>query len=676
MTAKKTCKNIMENWQCAFRSILFVLSAAMVTMSCEKDDTVSDPSICFQFTEGHLYAEMGIQFDASCSQQTYQTYSWDFGDGDFSTGTTANHIYDAAGQYRVVLTASNGNAVKTVAKMITVQSSPFIKHCDDIAGTETWEEGLHLVTCDVDVNGSLTIKPGAVIYMAGERSLKIHGKLIAQGTSAKPIKFLPANNSTTAGAWGHILFSATASSESILDYCEIKFGGKGSSWFYPSFEYSTLWGMVHLKDCEVSITNTKIESGAAYGLVLSENARLKSFQNNTFNSNSKNPIRIPSKVLHQLGSTNRFTSEKDIEVVGADYLSLGSDVTWYKQDVGYAVDGRIGLTGGFAITIKPGCTFKFDREGMSNAAYFEVIEGSIQAIGTATEPIVFTSLKPTKAPGDWAGLLIGNNSVLKYVTIEFAGSEYRFGYHRGLSLYGNSIVENCTISNISGVGIDVGSGTATIRNNTIKDCAGPAITVLIQNQHIVEDSNLMTNTNGLHMNSGSGLNTNVTLKKRPFPYVISNLSMWNATLTIEPGVEIQMRSGGSITMGWNNISNSYSGNIKANGTAADPIKIGLYAKDKQEGKKNWGAIFFAETSTTSVLNYCMLTDGGYPLDGNGNTFTDTGILNCYKTVGFPTVTNCTISNSATYGIALKSGSTITASNNTFVNNTLGNTFNN
>jgi parallel beta-helix repeat protein len=301
----------------------------------------------------------------------------------------------------------------------------------------------------------------------------------------------------------------------------------------------------------------------------------------------------------------------------------------------------------------------------------------LNAVGTASQPIIFTSSKATKQPGDWAGLLIGNNSVLKYCTIEYAGSEYRFGYHRGLALSGTAMVENCIIQQISGVGLDVGSGVAVVRNNTIKDCAGVGIFVLIQNQHIVEDSNTMTNTDGLHMNDGSGLNTNVTLKKRAYPYVISSLSLWNgATLTIEPGVEIQMRSGGSINMGWNNVSNSYSGNIKANGTVDQPIKIGLYQKDKDQGNKNWGAIFFAETSTTSVLNYCLLSNGGYPLDGNGNTFTDTGILNCYKTVGFPTVTNCTISNSATYGIALKSGATITSSNNTFSNNVSGNTLTN
>ena len=647
----------------------------LLIASCDKDDP-TDLSICFKFSEGELYAELGIQFDASCSQKTFQSYNWDFGDGEVGTGLVADHIYDIAGKYNVMLSVSDGTTSKTITKTVSVSPSPFIKHCDDIAGTEVWEEGLHMVTCDLDVNGSLTIKPGATVYIASERSIKVNGKLLAQGTALKPIKFLPANNSTTAGSWGHLYFSATASSESILDYCEIKFGGKGSTWFYPAFEYYSSHGIVQLKDCEVSINNSRIEGGIAYGVVLTEHAKLKSFQNNTFTANTKSPLRLPSKVLHQIGGTNHFTDEKDIEVVGADYLNVGGNVTWFKQDVAYAIDGRISLSGGHAITIQPGSIFKFDSEGMRDAAYFEVGDGSLNAVGTASQPIIFTSSKTTRQPGDWAGLLISNNSVLKYCTIEYAGSEYRFGYHRGLSLSGTAVVENCTIQQISGVGLDVGSGSAIVRNNTVKDCAGVGIFVLIQNQHIVEDSNTMTNTDGFHMNDGSGLNSNVTLKKRAFPYVISSLSLWNATLTIEPGVEIQMRSGGSISMGWNNISNSYSGNIKANGTADQPIKIGLYKKDEDQGKKNWGAIFFAETSTTSVLNYCLLSDGGYPLDGNGNTFTDTGILNCYKTAGFPTVTNCSISNSVTYGIALKSGATITSSNNTFFNNVSGNTFSN
>jgi len=660
------------------RAIAFIVALAMITISCDKDEMISDPSVCFQTTEGQLYAEMGVQFDASCSQQTYETYSWDFGDGDFSTGLTVNHTYDAAGNYTVLLTVSNnGTAVKTVSKSINILASPFIKHCTAIAGAEVWEEGLHLVTCDLVVNGSLTIMPGATVYMSSERSLKVNGKLVAQGTATKPIKFLPANNSTTAGAWGHISFSATASAESILDYCEIKYGGKGSTFFYPGFEYFSSWGTVHLKDCQVTINNTTIQNGAAYGLVLTDNATLKSFLNNTFTTNTKSPVRMPVKVLHQLGSTSKFINEKDIEVVGADYLSLTGDVTWYKQDVPYSIDGRIGLSTGFSITVQPGCTLKFDSEGAVDNAYFETRDGSLKAIGTAAEPILFTSSKAIKQRGDWGGLILGSNSVLKYCIIEFAGAEYRSGYKRAVTLYGTAIADNCTIGESAGLGMDVGSSTATVRSNTIKDCAGIGIYVAIQNQHVIEDSNVMINTDGLHTDSGGGLNTNVTLKKRPYPYVISSLSLYNAaTLTIEAGVEIQMRSGGSITMGWNNVSNSYSGNIKAYGTVAEPVKIGLYQKDKEQGKKNWGAIFFGETSTTSLLNYCMLTDGGYPLDGNGSTFTDTGILNCYKTVGFPTVTNCTVSNSTTYGIALKSSSTITSSNNTFTNNTLGNTFNN
>ncbi len=671
---KRECRVSFKSFPTTSRFFTTILVLALFVTSCNKDEDVVDPSVCFEYSTGDLYAEMGVSFTAACSQKTFQTYTWDFGDGDIGSGLEVTHTYDAAGKYKVVLTAMDGLVVKATEKTINVLPSPFIKHCADVTGAETWEEGMHMVTCDIDVNGTLTIKPGALIYMASEKSITVNGKLLAQGTAAKPIKFLPGNNGTTPGQWGHIMFTSTASNESILDYCEIKFGGKAWSYWYPGFEYYSSYGTVHVKDCEISINNSSIEGGAAYGIVLTENAKFKSFANNKITASTKNPIRIYGTALHTIGKTSTYPSEKEIVVVGSEYLNPGADVTWYKQTVPYLLDGSVGLYGGFTVTIEAGTTIELDSKNFFNVGYISSGTGTLKAIGTASQPIIFTSARATKARGDWAGVLIGSNSVLQYCVIEYAGSDYTIsGYNRAVAVSGTATVDNCTIQESSETGLAIGGTTATIRNNTIKNCTAAGIAVDIQGQHVVEDSNTITGTDGFHVSGGSGMNTNITLKKRPYPYVLTGLSIYaGATLTLDPGVEIQMRSGASISMGWDNISNSYSGNIKANGTSADPIKFSLYAKDKSAGLKNWGALFFAETSTTSVLNNCILTDGGYPLDGNQNTFTDTGIINCYKTVGFPTITNCTISNSSTYGIALKSGATITSSNITFSNNTSGN----
>jgi len=70
------------------------------------------------------------------------------------------------------------------------------------------------------------------------------------------------------------------------------------------------------------------------------------------------------------------------------------------------------------------------------------------------------------------------------------------------------------------------------------------------------------------------------------------------------------------------------------------------------------------------MNNCILIDGGNVVDGNGRTYPEMGMIHCYKTVDFPIITNCTISNSATYGITLNQ-STIISSNNSFSNNASG-----
>src|ERR1044071_6576682 len=88
-----------------------LLALALFAISCSKDDDVGDPSVCFEYTEGDLYADMGVNFNASCSQQAAaQYYAWDFGDGKVATGVEVSHIYDAAGKYTVKLAVSDGGS--------------------------------------------------------------------------------------------------------------------------------------------------------------------------------------------------------------------------------------------------------------------------------------------------------------------------------------------------------------------------------------------------------------------------------------------------------------------------------------------------------------------------------------------------------------------------------------
>lgn len=97
-------------------------------------------------------------------------------------------------------------------------------HCGTI-GTQTWSaaSSVHMVTCDITVptGVTLTIEAGAIIKFNPGTQITVDGKLVAQGTLAKPIYFTSYRDDTiggdtdgvaSAGAvgdWGNIQFNSS-----------------------------------------------------------------------------------------------------------------------------------------------------------------------------------------------------------------------------------------------------------------------------------------------------------------------------------------------------------------------------------------------------------------------------------------------------------------------------------
>ena len=67
--------------------------------------------------------------------------------------------------------------------------------------------------------------------------------------------------------------------------------------------------------------------------------------------------------------------------------------TWTPAGSPYCVRARITVTG--SLTIQPGVTVRVDDND------FITVNGTLQAVGTAAQPIVFTALDPTKP---WRGI--------------------------------------------------------------------------------------------------------------------------------------------------------------------------------------------------------------------------------------------------------------------------------
>ena len=88
-----------------------------------------------------------------------------------------------------------------------------------------------------------------------------------------------------------------------------------------------------------------------------------------------------------------------------------SDAVWYLDGTTFIGNGS--QNGGAVLTIDTGTTIKGLTLGVTPGLLVIQRYSQIQAIGTATEPIVFTSAQAVgkRKAGDWGGLVINGNAV-------------------------------------------------------------------------------------------------------------------------------------------------------------------------------------------------------------------------------------------------------------------------
>jgi hypothetical protein len=82
-------------------------------------------------------------------------------------------------------------------------------------------------------------------------------------------------------------------------------------------------------------------------------------------------------------------------------------------DTTYVISGFIHVANGATLTIQPGTRILGDANVLGSSLF--IMRGArINAVGTATAPIVFTSSRPVgqRAPGDWGGLIIVGNGFI------------------------------------------------------------------------------------------------------------------------------------------------------------------------------------------------------------------------------------------------------------------------
>lgn len=187
------------------------------------------------------------------------------------------------------------------------------------------------------------------------------------------------------------------------------------------------------------------------------------------------------------------------------YGKITTSKTLYKRNT-YLLQGPVYVTNGAVLTIEAGTVIKGDSE--TNGALIIAKGAKIEANGTETDPVVFTSNKPVKKAGDWGGLVIlgdapinkfggvssvnydgdpsqtiyggtnsvANSGVLRFLRIEFAGKKIKgFKDYNALTIAGvgnKTVIENVMSSFSAGNAVEVLGGDVTMKNMVTLRAAG------------------------------------------------------------------------------------------------------------------------------------------------------------------------------------------------------------
>jgi hypothetical protein len=262
-----------------------------------------------------------------------------------------------------------------------------------------------------------------------------------------------------------------------------------------------------------------------------------------------------------------------------------------------------------SLLIEPGVVIAFTPD--SGLAFQETVS-SLQAIGTANKPIVFTGTQPS--PGSWRGIFMesGNpTNIMEHVTVTYGGGQaFNSNGDRGnIIVYadGALTLKNCTISNsqTSGLNAIYRNTSLTLQNNSFTGNANP----LLINTVYATQTSASDNYSGNALDRVLLYNYSVAFenasiwKKINVPYRVLNTgtSAVNARgeLTIEPGVTIEMSPGTEI-----NIRDT--GGLKMVGNAANPITI----KGVSNTPGSWVGIKIDGTNPMNEIAFATISNAG------------------------------------------------------------------
>ncbi len=518
---------------------------------------------------------------------------------------------------------------------------------EDITNDQVWfSRDTRTIKAEIAVrNATLFIEAGTKILFEAGASLTIgdSAKIIADG-SDEPIIFTGVQE--TPGFWKLIRFSATSFSDSSqFIRCFFKFGGGDS----------LLPATIICDNSNPEIAHCTISDGANHGIIFLGDCKEASFFNNSIINCSGAPILIDAANVVALG-TNTYANNGD-NVIRVGDGKIQETVIWYPQEIPYCCSQGLLVENGI-LTLAPGSVVQFEAGQSFRVRNF----GGVSADGS-TEPITFTA----RDSAGWVGIIFDENanaadSKLANCTIEKAGVGGDFSANIVVK-NANIEIHNCQIRDSQGYGVyfDNENISGQFSNNNFDNNAEGSICLPAKAVDKLPPQFFGSQKNNNIIVRGGTIDgviqSNSYWKKQPVAYEILNtISVKNSVLTIEPGTKLLMHADGEF------IIDSGAGLIADGGQQAI-IFTGIV-----QSHGSWRQIYF---SPGAIANSCRLVNCQILYGGNNQIMP--GMIYCDQIA--PTIRNCYIGFSATYGIYVNGTITLEdLSTNQFSYNLWGNVF--
>lgn len=314
---------------------------------------------------------------------------------------------------------------------------------------------------NVGFANNITIDPGAVFEFATDAGINVKNgaSVVAKGTTADKIIFT--GTSKAPGAWRGI-FVASSSVDNIFENVDISYGGSSSIATY--FDKTNM--AIH--SGKVTLRNVSFSGSAGYGIQTRSPGSDFSVENCSFENNAGSDMLIHPEQIAFIDNMTNFNGGV-VEVYKGDTREGASD-TWSKLNNGtYFFDSDVTIIN--SVEIEAGAQFEMGTDVVISISGSSSGDAIIKAIGTASDPIVFTG--KSKAKGAWGGIVVSSGSVdneMDHIKIEYGGGHslatYMDAGNLGIYNDGYLSLSNTAIENSAKYGIIVRTSHNAILNSS------------------------------------------------------------------------------------------------------------------------------------------------------------------------------------------------------------------